>query len=98
MSKIINHLEENHDPQIDEIPVDNKILDKINKYASIKYFFKNINNDKHKLMEIYDEIKKDLSSLGIELKIEELESQFSQDLNENTFNQIKELKKIQNIN
>ena len=50
---------------------------------------KSINNDKFKLMEIYYEITKDLSSLGIDLKIEELESQFSQDLNENTFNQIK---------
>ena len=98
MSKIINHLEENDDPHIVEIPIDNKILYKVNKYASIKHIFKNINNDKFKLMEIYDEITKDLSSLGIDLKIEELESQFSQDLNENTFNQIKELKKLQNIN
>ena len=49
-------------------------------------------------MEIYDEITKDLSSIGIDLKIEELESQFSKDLSENTFNQIKELKKLQNIN
>jgi len=98
MSKIINHLEENDDPHIVEIPIDNKILYKVNKYASIKHIFKNINNDKFKLMEIYDEITKDLSSIGIDLKIEELESQFSQDLNENTFNQIKELKKLQNIN
>ena len=98
MLKIINHLEENDDPHIVEIPIDNKILYKVNKYASIKHIFKNINNDKFKLMEIYDEITKDLSSLGIDLKIEELESQFSQDLNENTFNQIKKLKKLQNIN
>jgi DNA primase len=49
-------------------------------------------------VEICDEIIKDLSSLEIDIKIEELESQFSKDLSENTFNQIKELKKLQNIN
>ena len=94
ISKIVNYLDRSSDPQIVEIPVDKKILDKINKHASIKHISKNINNDEHKLMEIYDEIIKDFSSLEIDLKIEELESQFSKDLNENTFNQIKELKKI----
>jgi len=98
MSKIVNYLEESNDPQIVEIPVDKKILDKVNKYASIKHISKNINNDEHKLVEICDEIIKDLSSLEIDIKIEELESQFSKDLSENTFNQIKELKKLQNIN
>ena len=98
ISKIVNYLDRSSDPQIVEIPVDKKILDKINKHASIKHISKNINNDEHKLMEIYDEIIKDFSSLEIDLKIEELESQFSKDLNENTFNQIKELKKLQNIN
>ena len=95
--KIINYLE-NNDPQIKSIPIDKKILDKVNKYASIKHILKNINNDEHKLMEIYDEIIKDLSAFEIDLKIEELESKFSKDLNENTFDQIKELKKLQNIN
>ena len=98
MSKIVNYLEQSNDPQIVEIPVDKKILDKVNKYASIKHISKNINNDEHKLVEICDEIIKDLSSLEIDIKIEELESQFSKDLSENTFNQIKELKKLQNIN
>ncbi len=32
------------------------------------------------------------------MRIEELESKFAQDFSENTFNQIKELKKKQNIN
>ena len=67
MSKIVNYLEESNDPQIVEIPVDKKILDKVNKYASIKYISKIINNDEHKLVEICDEIIKDLSSLEIDI-------------------------------
>ena len=98
ISIIIKYLEENNEPQISEIPIDKKVLDKITKYASIKHILKNIHNDELKLMEIYEEIIRDLSAHEIDLRINELESKFSKDLNENTFNQIKELKKLQNIN
>ena len=98
ISIIIKFLEENNEPQISEIPIDKKVLDKITKYASIKHILKNIHNDELKLMEIYEEIIRDLSAHEIDLRINELESKFSKDLNENTFNQIKELKKLQNIN
>ena len=43
-------------------------------------------------------MRKDLANLSIEIKISDLESKFSEDLNESTFNKIKELKKLQNIN
>ncbi len=43
-------------------------------------------------------MKKDLLNISLDIKIGELESQFSKDLSENTFNKIKELKKLQNIN
>ena len=45
-----------------------------------------------------DEIIRDLKNYELEVRIEELESKFSQDLSENTFNQIRELKKKQKIN
>ena len=44
---------------------------------------------------------KDLKNYELELRIEELESKFSKDLSETTFNEIKDLKeqkKKQNIN
>ncbi len=41
---------------------------------------------------------RDLKNYELELRIEELESKFAEDLNENTFNKIRELKKLQNIN
>ena len=48
--------------------------------------------------EIFNEMKKDLKNISIEIEISDLESQFSKDLNENTFNEIRELKKLQNLN
>ena len=54
-----------------------------------------------KIFELLEEILRDLKNYELELRIEELESKFSQDLSESTFNEIKELKelkKIQNIN
>ena len=44
------------------------------------------------------EIMRDLKNYDLEIRIEELESKFSKDLSENTFNEIRELKKLQNIN
>ena len=40
----------------------------------------------------------DLKNLFLEKKILELESKFSKNMDENTFNEIKELKKLQNSN
>ncbi len=45
-----------------------------------------------------DEIIKDLKNYELEKRIEELESKFSKDLSESTFNEIKELKKLQKVN
>ena len=75
-----------------------KLIDKIFKFASIKYILKNNNNNNEKIFELLEELSKDLKNYELELRIEELESKFSQDLSESTFNEIKELKKSQNIN
>ena len=51
-----------------------------------------------KIFDLLEEIIRDLKNYELELRIEELESKFSKDLNENTFNEIRELKKLQNLN
>ena len=67
-------------------------------YASVKHIIaKNLNNDQ-KILEIFTEIIQDLKSYELEQRISELESKFSKDMSESTFNQIKELKKQQKIN
>ena len=45
-----------------------------------------------------DEIIRDLKNYELERRIEELESKFSKDLSESTFNKIRELKKLQKVN
>ena len=49
-------------------------------------------------MELLDDICRDLNSYDLEFRIQELESKFSKDLSGATFNELKELKKKQNIN
>ena len=67
-------------------------------YASVKHIIsKNLNNDQ-KILEIFTEIIQDLKNYELEQRISELESKFSKDMSENTFNEIKELKKQQKIN
>ena len=55
-------------------------------------------NDDEKILEILSEILRDLKNHELEIRIEELESRFSKDLSEVTFNELKELKKQQKIN
>ena len=55
-------------------------------------------NDDEKILEILSELIRDLKNYELELRIEELESRFSEDLSEVTFNELKELKKLQKIN
>ena len=54
--------------------------------------------DDQKILEILNEVLRDLKNYELEYRISELESKFSQDLSEDTFNELKELKKQQNIN
>ena len=64
--------------------------------AGLKHISENVKKDENKLIEIFEEMKKDLKNLVLEIKINDLESKFSKDLSENTFNEIIELKKLQN--
>ena len=71
------------------------MIDKIIKFASIKHIFK---NDQNRIIELVEEFVHGFKIHSLEARIEELESKFSKDLNETTFNEIKELKKLQKIN
>ena len=67
-------------------------------YASVKHIISKNLNDDQKIIEIFTEIIQDLKNYELEQRISELESKFSEDMSENTFNEIKELKKQQKIN
>ena len=96
--EIKDYIEKNNEINIENLPIDKSLIKKINKFASIKHISNKVKKDHKKLLEIFDEMRKDLINLSIEVKISDLESKFSEDLNESTFNKIKELKKLQNIN
>ena len=80
------------------IDIDKKFLDNINKFATVKHIIKKNDDNHSKLSEIFEDIKKDLKTYSLELRIQELESKFAEDFNQNTFDEIRRLKKEQNIN
>jgi DNA primase len=47
---------------------------------------------------LLDDIAKDLFNYDLEFRIQELESKFSKDMSETTFNKLKELKNERKIN
>ena len=98
LSFIIEKLKSGEKITIDSLDLDNQLLDKINKFAPIKHILKKKINDDHEIMELLEDISRDLMNYDLEFRIQELESKFSKDLSEATFNELKELKKKQNIN
>ena len=97
-NKIIDKLQSEENLSIDSLEVDSQLIDKIFKFASIKNILQNKIHENDKKIELLDEIVRDLKNYELEFRIEELESKFSQDLSESTFNEIRELKKLQKIN
>ena len=83
---------------IQELSIDPQITEKIFKFASIKHILNSHQDNQDKMFELLEEVSKDLKNYDLEFRIEELESKFSQDLSESTFNEIRELKKEKNIN
>ena len=82
----------------DNLSLDPLILSKISKFASIKHILNKIENDEYKIIELLEEVIGDIKNHELEIRIEMLESKFSKDLDESTFNEIRELKKSQKIN
>ena len=95
---ILSELRKNDKCEIDKIKLDNQLMDKINKFASIKHILNNNINNNKKIFELIEEISRDLKNYDLEYRIQELESRFSKDLSETTFNELKELKKQKNLN
>ena len=97
-NKIISKLKSGNVINIDELDIDNQLIEKITKFAPIKHILKNKSDNQHEIIELLDDINRDLNNYNLEFRIQELESKFSRDLSEATFNELKELKKKQNIN
>jgi len=93
--KYSNNLEKT---DFNEINFDQILIERILKYASIKHILAKNFDDDQKILEILNEIIRDIKNYELEFRIAELESKFSKDLSETTFNELKELKKQQKIN
>ena len=96
--KILDKLKTGEELSIDKLDIDKQLIDKITKFAPIKHILNKKFNDEHVVIELLDDITRDLKNYNLEIRIQELESKLSKDLNEATFNELKELKKKQNIN
>ena len=98
---IVSKLKAGEKLEIDTLGIDEQLIEKIFKFASIKHILNNHKENQQKIFELLDEYLHAFEIYGLELRIEELESKFSKDLSETTFNEIndlKEEKKRKNIN
>ncbi len=95
---IIDKLRSGYQVTIKDLDFDKQLIDRINKFAPIKHILKNKIGNDQEIFELLDDIIRDLINYDLEFRIQELESKFSKDLSETTFNELKELKKKQNIN
>ena len=95
---MIEKLKSSQQIEMQDLNLDNQLLEKINKFAPIKHILKNHLNDEQKIIELLEDISRDLMNYDLEFRIQELESKFSVDMSESTFNKLKELKKKQNLN
>jgi len=96
--KVVMKLREIKQISMSDLDIDPQLIDKIKKFAPIKHILKNKSGNPHEIIELLDDINRDLNNYDLEFRIQELESKFSKDLSEATFNELKELKKKQNIN
>ena len=97
-NSIIDKLKSNDHIDVENLNLDKQLLDKINKFAPIKHILKNKSKNENQAIELLDDISKDLFNYDLELRIQELESKFSKDLSETTFNELKELKNERKTN
>ena len=97
-SEILDQSQNLTNLKIEKLEVDKNLIDRVMNYASVKHIISKNLNDNTKILEIFSEIIQDLKNYELEQRISELESKFSQDMSETTFNEIKELKKLQKIN
>ncbi len=82
---------------IKKINIDQNLIERVFKYASVKNIWNKTSEDE-KIESILNEVIRDLKNYELEIRILDLEEKFSKDLSEDTFNELKELKKLQNLN
>jgi DNA primase len=100
-NSIVSKLKAGEKLNMDNLGIDKQLVERIYKFASVKHILNNHKADHKKTFELLDEYLYAFEIHGLELRIEELESKFSKDLSETTFNEIndlKEEKKRKNIN
>ena len=95
---IIEKLKSGQQINISDLDLDNQLINKINKFAPIKHILRNKSHDENKIIELLDDISRDLMNYDLDFRIQELESKFLRDMSETTFKELKELKKKQNLN
>ena len=98
---ILSKLKTGEQFKINDLEIDEQLVERIVKFASIKHILNNHKKDQQKIFELLGEYLHAFEIHGLEVRIEELESKFSKDLSETTFNEIndlKEEKKRKNIN
>ena len=95
---IIKKLKSDETIDIEKLNFDKQLLYKINKFAPIKHILKNKPKNDNQVIELLDDISKDLFNYDLELRIQELESKFAEDLSETTFNELKDLKNERKTN
>ena len=86
------------DFNLNKLNIDKNLIERVLKYASIKNIWDKSSGDDEKVESILSEVLRDLKNYELEIRIQDLEDKFSKDLSEDTFNQLKELKKLQNLN
>ena len=84
--------------EFNKFDIDKNLIDRVLKYASIKNIWEKNSKSDEKIENILLEVTRDLKNYELELRIQDLEEKFSKDLSEDTFNKLKELKKLQNLN
>ena len=95
---IVKKLKSSSQVTIQDLNLDIQLIEKIQKFTPIKHILKNQSDDDQKIIELLEDISRDLMNYDLEFRIKELESKFSVDMTETTFNELKELKKKQNLN
>tara|TARA_B100000029_G_scaffold39105_1_gene36626 strand:- start:1453 stop:3228 length:1776 start_codon:yes stop_codon:yes gene_type:complete len=95
---LINQSNQFKEFDMSKFEIDKNLIDRVFKYASIKNIWDKSSNDDEKIENILREVIRDLKNYELETRIQDLEEKFSKDLSEDTFNQLKELKKLQNLN
>ena len=96
--EFVNNLKNKEEFSFDNLSIDKQLIDRIFKFASIKHIVKKNKSNDQQILDLLEETIRDLKNYELEFRIEQLESKFSRDLSESTFNELRELKKLQKTN